>query len=116
MRTMLMVWVFMSVCLGFGCITNEPTPNADKTSADGVGQVEQDICLGCNDSEPLTDCDCPLGTRASGSSCVTYAVFGPLSNPCVASCQCYNAHPGQYCTGGPYPSMGQCAGAVFGPG
>jgi hypothetical protein len=111
MKTMLMVWMFISLCLSFGCTTNEAEPRSDKTSVEGVGQVEQEICYDCE--PPITDCDCPLGTRASGQSCVGYFVVGPTANPCVADCQCGS---GYRCTGGPYPSYGQCVSIfVIGP-
>jgi hypothetical protein len=102
MRT-LIVLMFMSICLSFGCATDEPGPLPDEISTESIGQVEQ--------AESTLNCNCPLGTSWRDGSCKPFAVFGPSSNPCIDSCQCqrfYNWY--SYCTNTyAYPSSyGTC--------
>jgi hypothetical protein len=103
MRTMI-VFVFISLGLSFGCVTNDSRPLPDESAAGGVGQVEQATTITCSGGggggAPCTgDCDCSVGGRRcdlTTHTCSGIAVFGGDSSPlkCVSDCQCQSLFPG----------------------
>jgi hypothetical protein len=86
MRTMTIL-AFMSLCLSLGCATDESRSRPDETVSEGVGQVEQQVV----GATCFSNCDCGLNERCNNQNkCENYFVIGPMSNTCVADCQCYN--------------------------
>jgi hypothetical protein len=98
---MVLVLVFMSLGLSFGCATE----GEELISDDGLEQVEQEVGESCH-----AHFICRLGERCGTTGrCEGYAVFGPAINPCMDTEQCqYQWALNSYCHRPVWASYGEC--------